>query len=337
MTLNKHDKQYHDLVQYVLDNGIVKQNRTGKPARSVFGYQMRFNLRDGTIPMLTTKKMFTRGIVREILWYMMGTGDISYLKEHNVTIWDEWADKSGQLGPVYGVMWRSWPNYVITEFDNPADEPLFYVDEQPIDQIGRLVHLLRTNPEDRRMIVTGWNPSVLPDTSLSFDQNVAMGNQALPPCHYTFQCYARPLTEVERMKIAGKTYSLNDVLDNESDVSAWLDDANIPRYELSLMLNQRSCDVGLGVPFNIVQYSILLRMLCEVANMVPGDFVWNGGDVHIYENHVDKLRGQLLLDSYDPPKFKFTRPVSDIDDFKYEDFVIEGYQSHPTITMDVAV
>lgn len=326
--MKHHDNQYLTLVKTALEQGVRKPNRTGIDTLSVFGHQMKFDLRDGTIPMLTTKKMFTRGIIREILWYLRGEPNINYLKEHNVTIWDEWAKEDGSLGPVYGVQWRKWaaPYLVVSDWPEeqlPSGDSYYQV--KYIDQIAELVKKLKTNPNDRRMIVSAWNVGDLPE----------MG---LPPCHYAFQCFARPLILMERMKLAGKRYNPNDIIENTSDetLENWLDQVNTPKYELSLMLNQRSCDIGLGVPFNIVQYSILLRMFCEVANMVPGDFIWNGGDVHIYDNHIDQLKEQLTREPYESPTFKFARNITDIDDFKFEDFVIEGYTSHPTIAMDVA-
>lgn len=326
-----HDKQYLDLVRTALLEGIRKPNRTGVDTISVFGHQMKFDLRDGTIPMLTTKKMFTRGIIREILWYLMGSSDNKYLLEHNVHIWDEWACENDDLGPIYGYQWRKWPKFVETSKlmvnSGPgAYEKFLHMGHwEHVDQIAALVDKLKTNPNDRRMIVSAWNVADLPD-------------MALPPCHYVFQCFATPLSQPKRAKLAVATHGLDALLDNVvgEDMESWLNQVNTPKYELSLMLNQRSCDIGLGVPFNIVQYSILLRMLCEVANMVPGDFIWNGGDVHIYENHIEQLKQQLTREPYASPTFKFARNITDIDDFKYEDFVIEGYTSHPTIPMDVA-
>lgn len=322
---NPHEEQYTELVRYALGRGVRKPNRTGVDTISVFGYQMRFDLRDGTIPMLTTKKMFTRGIIREILWYLQGTENIQYLKDHNVTIWDEWADESGNLGPVYGVQWRNWEKYVIAA-DQGHESGSTRFDVQVIDQIANLVHKLKTNPNDRRMLVSAWNVAEI-------------DNMALPPCHYSFQCYTRPLTSEERMRLACKRYHINEILDNTTNqtVDGWMDEAEIPKYELSMLLNQRSCDIGLGVPFNIVQYSILLRMFAEVANMSPGDFIWNGGDVHVYENHIDALTEQLTREPKPAPMFRFARKVTDIDDFKFEDFIIHGYECHPTIKMDVAV
>lgn len=317
-----HDQQYLDLVRYALATGDRKPNRTGIDTIGVFGYQMRFNLRDGTIPLLTTKKMFTRGIIHEILWYLRGESTIDYLTENDVHIWDEWAKKDGSIGPVYGVQWRHWKTY------KPLDQQTvgygrFATGE--IDQIAVLVDKLKNNPNDRRMIVSAWNVADLPD----------MG---LPPCHYTFQCYAKPLTSAKRARLYFERTgdNPNDVMSSDN-IDQIFDLALVPRHELSMILNQRSCDIGLGVPFNIVQYSILLRMLAHVANMTPGDFIWNGGDVHIYENHVEGLNTQLEREPMPAPTFRFARDVTSIDDFKFEDFVIEGYTSHPTIKFDVAV
>lgn len=321
-----HDVSYCNTIKEVLTYGIPKTDRTGTGTISRFGINMRFDLRDGTIPLLTTKQMHVRSIIHELLWYFQGTGDISYLHDNKVTIWDEWA-VNDQLGPVYGVMWRKWPGLT------PADEP--------IDQIANLINSLKNNPNDRRMIVTAWNPNVLPDVTKSFEENINEGKQALPPCHYSFQCYTRALSNAERISILQSTVlppsqrSIGDLTTDE--LSALCDEHNIPRHELSLMLNQRSCDVGLGVPFNIVQYSILLRMLAHVCNMQPGEFLWNGGDVHIYADHVEKLREQLTRMPYPSPTLTFARTVQSIDDFIPSDFVIENYQSHERIVLPVAI
>jgi thymidylate synthase len=271
-----HDYQYLDLVRHVIAKGVRKPNRTGVDTIGVFGYQMRFDLRDGTIPMLTSKKMHTKSIIHELLWYLQGGTNTQYLVDNGVTIWDEWADENGNLGPVYGHQWRHWLGS----------------DGIEVDQVAMLVDKLRNAPNDRRMIVSAWNVGDL-------------NRMALPPCHYAFQCYVTP-------KPDGKP-------------------------ELSLLLNQRSCDVGLGVPFNIVQYSILLRMLAWVAGMVPGEFIWNGGDVHVYENHIEPLLTQVGNNPYASPTLSFTRDVNDIDGFQYDDFKILGYTSHGKIPMEVAV
>jgi len=237
---------------------------------------MKFDLRDGTIPLLTTKKMFTRGIIHEILWYLQGSDNIKYLQDNNVHVCDAWANESGNLQKVYGYQWRKWERIY-------RDGRIEY-----IDQIAQLIDRLKNEPNDRRLIVSAWNVADVP----------FMG---LPPCHYAFQCYCKPLSEKDRILILSKTHNINDLFDvyledcdsQPSNISKMLKAYNIPECELSMKLHQRSCDVGLGVPFNIVQYSILLRMLAEVVNMVPGDFIWDGGDVHIYTNHIDTLKKQL--------------------------------------------
>jgi thymidylate synthase len=281
-----HDTQYLDLVRRVLDHGVRKPNRTGVDTLGVFGHQMIFNLDDGTIPLLTTKMMHVRSIIHEILWYLQGGTNIQYLKDNNVSIWDEWADENGNLGPVYGHQWRNWNTHQRQWISSSEYRDV------TVDQIAILVDKLKNNPNDRRLIVSAWNVGELEQ-------------MALPPCHYAFQCYVTP-------------------------------DPNGPG-ELSLMLNQRSCDVGLGVPFNVVQYSILLRMLAEVTGLRPGRFIWNGGDVHVYTNHVDGLREQLERVPLPSPRFEFARRVESIDDFKYDDFKIIDYSSHSKIHLPVAV
>jgi thymidylate synthase len=325
-----HDEEYLKLVKYALETGVRKPNRTGVDTIGVFSYQMRFDLGDGTIPLLTTKKMHTRAIIHEILWYLQGADNVKYLNDNNVTIWNEWAKEDGSLGPVYGYQWRKWPTYkpfttqkryVLNDEDTTLD--VWYCEDKPVDQIARIVDKLKNNPLDRRLIVSAWNVADI-------------DKMALPPCHYTFQFYVKPMVLHERILFALQTYQIpDDVPLNE--VEKILDANNVPKYELSLMLNQRSCDIGLGVPFNIVQYSILLRMFCEVANMVPGEFIWNGGDTHVYVNHISALEEQMTRPAYHSPTFKFARKIDDIDCFKYEDFIIEDYQSHPTLKMEVAV
>lgn len=305
-----HDNQYLDLVQDVLQNGVKKVDRTGVGTIAVFGRQMRFDLSDGTIPLLTTKKMHIPAIIHEILWYLSGDGNVQYLRDNGVRIWNEWADENGDLGPVYGVQWRNWNG---------------------IDQIANLIELLKTQPDSRRLLVSAWNVGEL-------------DKMALPPCHYSFQCFTEELSQVERVRLFSQRWSVTDLFDHtkpvdqrEDHVEDHLNKAGIPTRKLSMILNMRSNDVGLGNPFNIVQYSILLRMLCEVVNMVPGEFIWNGGDVHIYTNHIDALNEQLQRAPMLSPTLHFARKINDIDDFKYEDFVIEHYLCHPTISMKVAV
>ena len=243
-----HDLPYLKMLQHIMEYGVDKPNRTGIGARSIFSYQMRFDLSDGTIPLLTTKKMFTKGTIVELLWYLTGDPNIKYLNDRGVHIWDEWADENGSIGPGYGYQWRKWPTfqpmankqkrYPFNEEDQTYDT--WYTEGQSIDQIAQLVDKLKHKQDDRRMIVSAWNVAYL-------DQ---MG---LPPCHMVFQCW-------------------------------------VGNGKLSLDMTQRSCDSFLGIPFNIVQYSMLLRMLAEVSGLQPGEFIWNGKDVHIYENHFDQVR-----------------------------------------------
>ena len=273
-------KQYLDLVQQVLDKGVEKSDRTGTGTKSIFGYQMRFNLSEG-FPLVTTKKLHTKSIIYELLWFLNGETNIGYLKNNGVKIWDAWADKNGDLGPVYGFQWRNWNN------DN-------------IDQISELIKTIKSNPDSRRMLISAWNPSVLPDTSISFSDNVKNGKAALPPCHAFFQFY---------------------VADNK----------------LSCQLYQRSADVFLGVPFNIASYALLTHMIANVCDLEVGDFIHTFGDAHIYKNHTDQINLQLERKPKKLPTLKINRNVSSIFDFKYEDFEFLNYEYHPHIKGLVSV
>lgn len=280
-------KQYHDLLQHILDHGHQKGDRTGTGTISVFGYQMRFNLLDG-FPLVTTKKLHLKSIIHELLWFIKGETNIAYLKENGVKIWDGWADENGDLGPVYGHQWRNW-------------------NSEGIDQIKEIIHTLKTNPNSRRMLVSAWNPSVLPDTSISFAENVAHGKAALPPCHAFFQFYVSPPKEKNQKPL------------------------------LSCQLYQRSADVFLGVPFNIASYALLTMMIAQVCEMEVGDFVHTFGDVHIYSNHIEQVKLQLKRDYRPLPKMKINPVIKDIFNFTFEDFTLEGYDPHPHIKGDVAI
>jgi thymidylate synthase len=273
-------KQYLDLVRHVLENGEVKGDRTGTGTKSVFGYQMRFDLSKG-FPMVTTKKLHLKSIIYELLWFLKGDTNIDYLKENGVNIWNAWADKNGDLGPVYGFQWRNWNN-------------------DGIDQIKILVKELVNNPNSRRHLISAWNPSVLPDTSKSFESNVANGKAALPPCHAFFQFY-------------------------------------VSNEKLSCQLYQRSADVFLGVPFNIASYSLLTMMIAQVCNLKLGDFVHTFGDAHIYSNHFEQMNMQLKREPRSLPNMKLNPSVTDIFDFKFKDFTLENYDPHPHIKGKVAV
>lgn len=263
-------KQYHDLLRHLLETGVKKSDRTGTGTLSVFGHQMRFNLQEG-FPLLTTKKLHTKSIIHELLWFLKGDTNISYLKENGVRIWDEWADSDGNLGPVYGYQWRSWPN----------------PDGTHTDQISNLVKSLSSNPDSRRHIVSAWNPSFI-------DQ------MALPPCHCLFQFY-------------------------------------VGDGKLSCQLYQRSCDTFLGVPFNIASYALLTLMMAQVCNLEPGDFVWTGGDVHLYSNHIEQAELQLTRECRPLPQMEINNDVKNIFDFRFEDFTLLNYDPHPHIKAEVAV
>lgn len=263
-------KQYLDLLDHVLKNGVEKSDRTGTGTISVFGYQMRFNLEDG-FPVLTTKKLHLKSIIYELLWFITGDTNIKFLNDNGVSIWNEWADKDGNLGPVYGYQWRSWPA----------------ADGNKIDQLSNVIGSIMNSPDSRRHIVNAWNVGELE-------------KMALPPCHLMFQFY-------------------------------------VARGRLSCLLYQRSADIFIGVPFNIASYSLLLMMIAKVTGLTPGDFVHVLGDAHIYLNHIEQVKLQLTRKPYPLPKMKIVRDVTDINDFRFEDFVLEGYVAHPHIKGQISV
>lgn len=273
-------KQYHDLLKQVLESGCQKGDRTGTGTLSVFGHQMRFDLSEG-FPMVTTKKLHLKSIVHELLWFLKGDTNVAYLQENGVRIWNEWADENGDLGPVYGHQWRNW-------------------NSEEIDQIKEVVHTLRNNPNSRRMLVSAWNPSVLPDTSKSFSENVSNGKAALPPCHAFFQFY-------------------------------------VADGKLSCQLYQRSADIFLGVPFNIASYALFTMMMAQVCGYEPGEFIHTFGDAHIYNNHMEQVELQLSRDLRPLPKMIINPEVKDILDFKFDDFTLVDYNPHPHIKGIVAV
>lgn len=262
--------QYETLLEHCYKTGVDKSDRTGVGTRSVFGYQMRFNLAEG-FPLVTTKKLHIRSIVHELLWFLSGSSNIKYLHDNGVSIWDEWADENGDLGPVYGVQWRSWPA----------------PNGRKIDQISNLIEGIKKNPDSRRHLVVAWNPA-------------EVDKMALPPCHCLFQFY-------------------------------------VANGKLSCQLYQRSCDIFLGVPFNIASYSLLTHMVAQQCDLDVGDFVWTGGDCHIYKNHFEQVELQLSRTPRAYPKLVINRKPSSIFDYKFEDFVIEGYDPWPHIKAPIAV
>jgi thymidylate synthase len=273
-------KQYLDLVRHVIENGNAKEDRTGTGTKSVFGYQMRFDLSEG-FPMVTTKKLHLKSIVHELLWFLKGDTNIGYLQENGVRIWNEWADDNGNLGPVYGHQWRNWDN-------------------NEIDQIKEVVETLKNNPDSRRMLVSAWNPSVLPDTSKSFSENVANGKAALPPCHAFFQFY-------------------------------------VANGKLSCQLYQRSADIFLGVPFNIASYALFTMMMAQVCGYEAGEFIHTFGDAHIYNNHIEQLELQLSRTPRKLPKMIINPEVKDIFGFVFDDFKLVDYDPYSHIKGSVAV
>jgi len=263
-------KQYLDMMQLVRDTGTRKEDRTGTGTLSIFGHQMRFDLSKG-FPLVTTKKLHLRSIIHELLWFLSGDSNIRYLKENGVSIWDDWADENGDLGPVYGVQWRSWPT----------------PDGGSIDQIAQIMRQLRDTPDSRRIILSAWNVAEIE-------------NMALPPCHCLFQFY-------------------------------------VAEGKLSCQLYQRSCDIFLGVPFNIASYALLTHMLAQQADLGVGDFVWTGGDCHLYSNHIEQADEQLGREPLPLPRLAIKRRPDSIFDYKFEDFEILNYESHPHIKAAVAV
>ena len=262
--------QYEDFMRHVFERGTLKTDRTGTGTRSLFGYQMRFDLQQG-FPLITTKKLHLRSIIIELLWFLQGSSNVQYLRDNSVSIWDEWADEHGELGPVYGVQWRSWPA----------------ADGETIDQIAQVLDQIKQNPDSRRLIVSAWNVGDIP-------------KMALPPCHLLFQFY-------------------------------------VAQGKLSCQLYQRSCDIFLGVPFNIASYALLTHMVAQQCDLDVGDFVWTGGDCHIYSNHFDQVREQLSRTPRPYPRLVIKRRPQSLFDYRYEDFEIEAYDPHPHIKAAVAV
>ena len=263
-------QQYLDLMRRILAEGVHKEDRTGTGTLSVFGHQMRFNLAEG-FPLVTTKKLHLRSIIHELLWFLMGDTNIKYLKDNGVTIWDDWADANGDLGPVYGRQWRAWPGK----------------DGTTIDQISKVLHSIKTNPDSRRHMVVAYNPTYIDE-------------MALPPCHSLFQFY-------------------------------------VANGKLSCQLYQRSADTFLGVPFNIASYALLTYMMAQQCDLAVGDFVWTGGDTHLYSNHMEQVKTQLARTPFPLPTLNIKRKPASLFEYKFEDFEIVNYQCHPHISAPVAV
>lgn len=280
-------RQYLDLLERILADGVQKHDRTGTGTLSVFGHQMRFDLSRG-FPLLTTKKLHVKSIIVELLWLLSGSTNVKDLQQHGVSIWDEWADENGDLGPVYGHQWRSWPAFKL--IPGHMEGVNWVSDEwrkETIDQIANVVEMIKKNPDSRRLIVTAWNPADI-------------DKMRLPPCHLLFQFY-------------------------------------VAKGRLSCQLYQRSCDVFLGVPFNIASYSLLTIMMAQVCGLKPGEFIWTGGDTHLYSNHLEQARLQLSRVPRTLPIMRIDPAVTDIFGFTYADFTLEGYDAHPSIKAPIAV
>ncbi len=276
-------KQYLDLLDKILREGILKGDRTGSGTLSIFGHQMRFNLADG-FPVVTTKKIHLKSIIHELLWFLNGETNTGYLTNNKVSIWNEWADEHGELGPIYGFQWRNWPT----------------PDGRQIDQIKQIIQQLKQTPDSRRIIVSAWNVADLPDERLSPQQNVANGKMALAPCHMLFQFY-------------------------------------VAEGKLSCQMYQRSCDTFLGVPFNIASYALLTHMVAQQTDLAAGDFIWTGGDVHLYSNHTEQAKLQLTRLPFALPTLTLKRKPDSIFDYNFDDFEILNYQSHPHIKGAISI
>jgi thymidylate synthase len=342
-------KQYSDLLDRILTEGRPRKDRTGTGTIGVFGHEMKFDMRKG-FPLLTTKKVYLRAIIHEMLWFLKGSTNIKYLTDNNVTIWDEWADADGELGPIYGYQWRNWRQYVPMDNNgNPVDR-----DKQPmidgvghygikyIDQIANIVKKLHNNPDDRRMMVSAWNVGEIDEMNL-------------PPCHYMFHVSTFEMTYEERLQQANydkekfnpffsgfEYWEKRRADDNTHTGINWnkdvlLDQIGVPRRWISLRWEQRSVDTFLGLPFNIASYAILLLMLAQIANMVPLELSCSLGDTHLYVNHIDQAKLQLSREPRELPIMKLNQAIKNIDDFKFEDFELLNYDPHPAIKGDISI
>lgn len=338
-------KQYLALMQDILDNGVVKKDRTGVGTLSVFGRQLRFDLKEG-FPLVTTKKVHLKSIIHELLWFLNGDTNVKYLQENGVKIWNEWANAEGELGPVYGKQWREWRDCKVVECHDVGrtqqlmqrgykyignmkeDGTTYLVYEKAHDQISKVIQQLREDPDSRRIIVSAWNVGDLDD-------------MALNPCHNYFQFYTTEMTALERLnwfeENQPEKFARTPLNNVEKLIHEILDREGIPRRKLSCFFLMRSNDVFLGLPFNIASYAMLTHVIAQQLNMVPDELVYSGVDVHLYSNHLEQAKLQLTREPYPLPKLVIKRKPDSIFDYKYEDFELVGYQAHPHIAAPVAV
>lgn len=343
-------KQYLALMQDILDNGVVKKDRTGVGTLSVFGRQLRFDLKEG-FPLVTTKKVHLKSIIHELLWFLNADTNVKYLQENGVKIWNEWANEEGNLGPVYGKQWREWRDCKVVECHDVGrtqqlmqrgykyignvkeDGTTYLVYEKAHDQISKVIQQLREDPDSRRIIVSAWNVGDLDD-------------MALNPCHNYFQFYTTEMSLLERLdwyevnepeKFVAAPLINHEDIDDEDRLHETLDREGIPRRKLSCFFLMRSNDVFLGLPFNIASYALLTHIVAQHLNMIPDELVYSGVDVHLYSNHLEQAKLQLTREPYPLPKLVIKRKPDSIFDYKYEDFELVGYQAHPHIAAPVAV
>ncbi len=338
-------KQYLTLMQDILDNGVVKEDRTGVGTLSVFGRQLRFDLKEG-FPLVTTKKVHLKSIIHELLWFLNGDTNVNYLQENGVKIWNEWANEEGELGPVYGKQWREWRDCKVVECHDVGrtqqliqrgykyignmkeDGTTYLVYEKAHDQISKVIQQLREDPDSRRIIVSAWNVGDLDD-------------MALNPCHNYFQFYTTEMTALERLnwfeENQPEKFARTPLNNVEKLIHEILDRESIPRRKLSCFYMMRSNDYLLGAPFNVASYALLTHMIAQQLNMVPDELVYSGVDVHLYSNHLEQAKLQLTREPYPLPKLVIRRKPDSIFDYKYEDFELVGYQAHPHIAAPVAV
>lgn len=353
-------KQYQDLLKDILHNGQVKADRTGTGTISVFGRQMRFDLKEG-FPLLTTKRVFVKGVIAELLWFLEGSTDNKRLNELGTSIWDEWALDDGDLGPIYGKQWRSWPTPDVEAAKARLQAALTIIDEavskgnletvgtlrslvrhtleedltKTHDQIAAAIKTLRTKPNSRRILVSAWNPAVLPSENLTPHENVTLGKAALPACHTMFQLITEELTLAERLALAGMT----DIRTSQPEeyVHEDLTERGIPTRKLSCQLTQRSADTFIGLPFNIASYALLTELIAQAVDMAPGELVWVGGDCHLYLDHLQQTKELLSRKPRALPKLVLNKAIKDIDEFTMDDIEVVHYDPYPPIAAPVSV